>query len=577
MPFDTITMAAVTDELQAVVGGQIQRIIQPSEASVALCIYAGGQRRWLVLSADPRYARVSLAADRLAKAFPSPSAFIMLLRKYLEGVRIAGIEQLPWERVLRLTGGSGEYEAWLIAEVMGRHSNVMLVNPEHRILGALKVVPPRQSRVRPIRPGDTYRPPPARERDPAVFSPGPRIDPIRFGTDLRATLLQSAVGTTIRDALLGILPGSSPFLVDQIALRAEVDWAELVRDVDVDRLLTAITEIYRLYDSHQWQPCLFTDRRGRLDFAPYLPLNVRDVEPVDTVSTAVDRAFGSVESRDALASARKDILTQVDHARRAAARRSASLREGLAAAAAADEAKERGQLILAYQHAVRPGDPTLTIPELDVTLPLDPALSARENAERTFRRYQKLRDAGRRIPQILQESEAEEARLDDLAVFVGLADSEGTLRDLQREVQVRPDGPATEKAAQSRRRGPLRFQRNGFQVLVGRNARENEELTFRIARRDDLWLHARERTGAHVILQGAAPPDDILLAAGALAAHFSEGRADTAVDVDAVEVRAVRKIPGGPPGRVTYRGARTYRVAPGVDGWETMNTKAERR
>jgi predicted ribosome quality control (RQC) complex YloA/Tae2 family protein len=107
-------------------------------------------------------------------------------------------------------------------------------------------------------------------------------------------------------------------------------------------------------------------------------------------------------------------------------------------------------------------------------------------------------------------------------------------------------------------------------ALVGRNARENEQITFRLADRDDLWLHARERTGAHVVVSGGAPPDDVLEAAAALAAYYSEGRSDSAVDVDVTEVRNVRKIPGGPPGRVTYRNFRTVRVAPTPGRWQPI-------
>ncbi|HEY8684396.1 MAG TPA: NFACT RNA binding domain-containing protein, partial [Chloroflexota bacterium] len=157
--------------------------------------------------------------------------------------------------------------------------------------------------------------------------------------------------------------------------------------------------------------------------------------------------------------------------------------------------------------------------------------------------------------------------LEDLATFARLAESEGDLRDLERSLDrqqmVHPSISKREK-----RRGPLQYHLDGHSLLVGRNARENEEVTFRLARRDDLWLHARERTGAHVVLHPAdAPSQETLAAAAAVAAYFSEGRQDTAVDVDVARVRDVRKIPGGPHGRVTYRGANTLRVAPGIGGW----------
>ncbi|GAC1401113.1 MAG: hypothetical protein NVSMB52_14900 [Chloroflexota bacterium] len=233
-----------------------------------------------------------------------------------------------------------------------------------------------------------------------------------------------------------------------------------------------------------------------------------------------------------------------------------------------------GQLIQAYQHAVTPGATDLHIPELDVSIPLDPLLTPQANAERNFRRYHKLRDAKRRIPHLLTAAREDEERLSELEVFARLADSEGTLRDLVQEVigKEEQNGPPRKR---EKKRGPLRYTYGAYTLLVGRNARENEELTFRMARRDDLWLHARDRTGAHVVLQGAGsdPGETILLLAARVAAYFSEGRKDTRVDVDVVTVRDVRKIPGGPPGRVTFRNARTVRVEPGVDDWQPVRGK----
>src|SRR5579859_3992688 len=160
MPFDSLAMAAVADELRdAMLGGRIQKIIQPSETSVALSVYANGASRWMLASADARHARVHLVSGKLAKAFPTPSAFVMLLRKYLEGAHLASIDQLPDERVLRVTGSSRASATTLVVEVMGKHSNVILV-AEDRILGALKIVPPHRSRVRPILIGREYVPPP---------------------------------------------------------------------------------------------------------------------------------------------------------------------------------------------------------------------------------------------------------------------------------------------------------------------------------------------------------------------------------------------------------------------------------
>ncbi len=570
MPFDTIAMAAIADEVRdAAVGGQIQRIIQPSAPTVSLAVYSGGRLRWIVLSADPVYARVHLSGERLAKGFATPSSFIMLLRKYLEGSRLVEVEQQPYERVLRLTCGSAEQHVILIVEVMARHSNIVLVDGDGAILGALRMVPPRQSSVRPILPGRRYSAPPPRERDSELFGPGPRIDPCTAGLAFEALIGRVDPGTPIQRALMGLLPGAGPFLVNEIAARAGASASDPTGTRSPAVWREAAAELYVLYESRDWRPSVFENERGRRDFAPYRPRAVERAESAESVSAAVERCMGADESRDSLHAARKVVLDTVERARVAAHHRVASLQEGLNAATDAESVMQKGQLILAYQYLVGPRAESLPIPDMDMTIELDPRLTASENAEKAFRRYRKLRDAAARIPGLLRNAEREAARLDDLAAFVRMAESESDLAELTRSLERPEEGTEPTKSKRAKKRGPARFTLDGHTILVGRHARENEEVTFRLARRDDLWLHARERTGAHVILHVTeqAPPEDIVQAAAGVAAYFSEGRTDSAVDVDVARVKDVRKIPGGPPGRVTYRGARTVRTAPGMGAW----------
>jgi predicted ribosome quality control (RQC) complex YloA/Tae2 family protein len=568
VPFDMFALAAVTDEIsERAVGGQVQRIVQPGDASIGLGIYSGGVQHWLLLSADAAGARVVFVADKLAKAFPTPSPFVMLLRKYLEGRRLASAEQVPEERVLILRA-AGEDPVRLVAEVMGKHSNIMLLDASDRILGALKNVPPRQSRVRPILPGRTYAPPPQRERDDRIFPPGSRVDPAA-DPDAALVLLSEAPGeTAVRAALLGLFPGAGPFLTDQIADRAGSAPEAQLTDVAIPRVVREAAELYRMLNSRDWQPHTFMDRRGRCDYAPYRPVAAAHVTAAASMSAAVESCVGGAEAHDALAAPRAALLKEVERARNGAERRVASMRAGLEASAEAAEAKQRGQLILAYSYAIAPGAPVLSIPEMGLEIPLDATLTPQGNAERAFRRYTKLRDAAARLPGLIAEAEAEAARLADLTVFVSLADSEAALRDLQREITPMTSAPARAKSA---KRGPLRFRRGPYEAIAGRNARENEEVTFRLAGRDDLWLHARDRTGAHIILrQGASAPEEVIAAAGALAAYYSEGRGDTRVSVVVTSPRNVRKIPGGPQGRVRYQNESTVTVKPDLTGWEPV-------
>jgi hypothetical protein len=233
MPFDTMAMAAVADDLSAsVAGGRIQRVIQPSATSIALAIYAGGVQRWLVLSADPRFARVNLSSDRLAKAFATPSPFVMLLRKHLDGARVEDIRQAPGERVLIMRCLEGEGAVELVAEAMGKHSNVILVG-DGKILGALKTIPHHQSRVRPILPGLPFSLPPAQPRDEKLFPTGPRVDPFVDPASFREAMDHLPGDTPVPAALLGILAGAGPFLTGNIMVAAGANPASSLSDTDI--------------------------------------------------------------------------------------------------------------------------------------------------------------------------------------------------------------------------------------------------------------------------------------------------------------------------------------------------------
>lgn len=565
MPFDTMTTAAVTDELKRhLTGGRVQKILQPGEGSIGLEVYADRQTHWLLLCADARWARVQVVSGKLARAFATPSSFVMLLRKYLDGGRVTDVEQIPGERVIvaHIDGPLGPTR--LVTEVMGKHSNVILLGMEDRILGAVKNVPRSQSRVRPVLPGLVYTLPPTQGRDTVLYPSGGRMDPYVHAAQTTSLLESVPRVVPATTAISGLFAGISPFLAREIVVRAGGDGRATVGEVGARALVQAAGALYALFSTGTWQPCTFSDLRGKADFAAFLPEGVNGIEQMGSMSAAIQTVVGVRENRDVLATARREVLVAAQRAQQGVERKIASLRAGLTSAAGAEDTMLAGQMILAYQHTVKQGDTVLALPEMEMRIALDPRLKPVENAERAFRRYRKLKDAAARIPPLVAEAEKEAERLRDVVSFASIAQDEGELRALRREVERPRPAPSGKKGRKEEKRGPRRYVLDGHTVLVGRTAGENEEVTFRLARRGDLWLHARERTGAHVIVRDAPDPvpDDLLRGAAQLAAYYSDGRTDTAVDVDVTRARNVRKIPGGPPGRVTYRNFETVRVEP---------------
>ncbi|MGH2448346.1 MAG: Rqc2 family fibronectin-binding protein [Chloroflexota bacterium] len=561
MPFDALALAAVSDEVQQSIGdGRVQKIVQPSEHSVALQIYSGN-REWLLLSADTSHARIQLSDQRYGKAFDSPGGFLMQLRKHLDGARLVDCGQLPGERVFVLTF-KGDRVYSLISEIMGKHSNIILVDDRDVVLGAVKVIPSRLSRLRPILPGRPYRPPPKQERA-AIYPAGPRVDPHLLPSSLPPLLKALPPGTLLHEALLGLLEGCSPFLAREIIRRTGLDVAISVDQADLRAVRDAADGLYSLYQSRAWEPNVFGE--DRLDFAPYRPTAL-GARTAPSMSAAIEICLGSREARDGLAAGRNALVARIEREKQSQARRIASLQRGLDATRRADDVLEEGQLLVGFQHLPRAND-RLEIPELGRSISLVPELTVQANAERRFHRYRKLKEAATRVPPLIRESEIELARLEDLEAFARLAETERDLRDLDR--QTAGTLPEAKQKRAPQRRQPVRLALNGAIALVGRNARENEEITFKNAERGDLWLHARNRTGAHVVLRTTDSPDEhIIMQAASLAAYHSEARSEGAVDVDVTEVRNVRKLRGGAPGRVTYREFRTLRVKPEIGAWE---------
>lgn len=607
MPFDIFTLAAVRDQLgDTIVGGRIDKVIQPSRFSIALKVWANPRSHWLLLSADPRHGRVCLSSEKLAKGFDEPSPFVMLLRKHCEGARIRQVSQVPLERILSLhVSGHAADEVSLITEIMGNRSNIILVNSANEILGALKYVGERQSRVRRIRPHERYLPPPSPPRGKAVGGSGPRIDPLsevrvpssKFqvpgmawsvsrnddthvasdGAGLTTTgtsggdedgesvagALEGVTGdVSVRDALVGLVAGCSPAIAADIASRAGVPADVEVGSVDSQAVASAVLEQYRLLVSHSWQPIVILRDGEPVDFRAYASPPVPEWEPAPDISSAIERVTVGIESTDALRSARERVRKAIAGRRVEVERRLASLREGLRNAKSADAFREAGELILGYQYSLGPGESMLVVPELDREIPLNPQLGPIENAETYFKRYRKARDAGRRLPDMIATAELDLAFLDDLDAYVDLAESEKDLVRIGDELGARFGGRQAAKKRPSAPGQPLRIDVDDAQIFVGRNARQNEEVTFRVAGRSDLWLHTRGIPGAHIIVHGHRPsPDTVEIAAG-LAAYFSRARGNASVDVDVTEVRNVHRRPGGGPGQVTYKHERTLRVAP---------------
>ena len=579
MSFDALTMHAVRDELEAtLVGGFVEKVVPLSELEIGLRMRSQHHDFNLLMSADPQAARIHLVGSgTLRRLSDDVSPFLLLVRKYVRESRIVSIQQPPLERVMRLAVETRQEDgatiaSELIIEVMGRHSNVILVGPDGKVLDAIKRVPPSLSRQRPVLPHLPYEPPPAVDK----LNPRSPLLARRLAAAARQAPPTTAAWRFVQEALTGLGPLSAREVVYRVCGDAGCGIDQISSwEAVADELAT----LFRSLETHQWLPCVVVQDGAVIHYAPFLLTQFppEQVEKVENISEAVERAFADriqLRAGEALrAPLRASLRTRLERVRR----RDSSLRQALARGEKAEALKLAGQAILASVGQMEPGQKELQWDGEVITL--DQKLSPAENAQRYFREYAKARDATKEVPALVESVRLEKEYLEQLQALVEAAEEEVDLRTLSREINevgagLKPAPTATrqppkgrQKPGKGRAEPPAgtvkRFTSSeGHQMLVGGSARGNERATFDLATAGDLWLHARGIPGAHVILKlgGQEPARRELLEAARLAASHSQARGSTKVPVDYTLQRYVRKVKGGHPGLVTYTQEKTIRV-----------------
>lgn len=587
--FDVLTIAAVTDELSDhVVDGRIQKVIQLDNLSYGLEIFNHGKRRMLVARASSQTPGLYLSDTRLTADPDQVSPLLLLLRKYARGGFVIGIEQPPLERIVRLSiakrffpdnradddedldNESAELVyTHLVVELMGRHSNVILVDDDDKIMDSAKRVTREMSRVRPVLPHHTYEnPPPQMRRDPRTLDP-----------ESAAELVAEGEGkVAVTQHLVRSVNGFSPQMSHEAVFRAFGDTDLKIRDIAADgqaadKLATGVRSVIDSMNQSDWEPSVYVDDGVVRAFAPIQLqyMGEYERESYSTISGAIERALeaGGVQRPVRHAQRRETLVADIQNAVERADARVRSLTEQLERADQGDELRVKGELIYAYLWKISPGDEEL---DADGTIvKLDPDLSASDNAQRYFDRYHRLKQASENLPKLLKRARAELDYAQQLRTQAEQADGIEQIEQLRREFQAHENARAAD-AADGKKKGArqpkpknpdsYRTERSDI-IYVGRSGPQNERVVFDMAGGSDTWLHARGLPGSHVVVHWAGQPDEeILEQAASIAAWYSSGRTSTTVEVDATECRFVRKIKGAGPGMVTYRHEQTLNVRP---------------
>lgn len=540
MSFDGFFLHHMVEELRReLVNGRIQKINQPFEQELVLQIRSNRQSHRLLLSAHPVFGRIQLTQTTFENP-AQPSTFIMVLRKYLQGALIESIEQVENDRIVEMTVSNkneiGDHiQATLMIEIMGKHSNILLVDKSsHKILEVIKHVGFSQNSYRTLLPGSTYIAPPGTE---------------------------SLIPFTIKDEKLFEILQTQ----ETTAKNLQILFQGLGRDTanELERILVSEKlSAFRNFFNQETKPCL-----TETSFSP-VPFANQMGEPFTSLSDLLDTYYKDKAERDRVKQQASELIRRVENELQKNRHKLKKQEKELLATDNAEEFRQKGELLTTFLHQV-PNDQDQVI--LDnyytnqpITIALDKALTPNQNAQRYFKRYQKLKEAVKYLTDLIEETKATILYLESVETVLNQAGLEEIAEIREELIQTGFIRRRQREKIQKRKKPEQYLASDGKTIIyVGRNNLQNEELTFKMARKEELWFHAKDIPGSHVVISGNLDPsDEVKTDAAELAAYFSQGRLSNLVQVDMIEVKKLNKPTGGKPGFVTYTGQKTLRVTP---------------
>ena len=549
---DGIALGAVVYECRTLVGGKIDKVQQPEKDLLLLTVRASCGTRRLLICTHAENGRLQLTERSYDNPMQAP-AFCMLLRRRLVGGRVESIGQVGADRVCEIAIAArnelfDDVRLRLMVELTGKHGNLVLLDPDGSIVDCVRRVSAGDTTTRILLPGFPYEPVPAQDKLNPFEAPAERFAEALASANPARTLtsLFDGVSKQTANALVAAFPSAE-----------------------------ALHRRFASMQSGGYDPCLCFGSDGEpLAALPFLPDGMyARAEPFSSMSAALDRFYADrdllVRIRRHGASLRRTVSTALSRAQN----KYAAFSEAILQTDAYEDARVLGELILANLHRTKPGMDELVVDDYFADPPqkrairLDPAFSAQENARRCFKQYRKGKlskaYAESQIDGLSAEIEYLEGQLENIEKCETLYELNEIREELIRERYLRPEKNRAQKPA-VKSSEPMKFvSSDGIAIYVGKNNRQNDALTLKEARSDNVWLHAKNIPGSHVIVDfDGEPPERTLKEAAMLAAYFSHARASSGVPVDYTPRKFVKKPSGARPGMVIYATNRTLYVTP---------------
>lgn len=567
MPFDGIVTRAIVKELnEKIVPGKISKIYQPTETELIFSIRSKGKNQSLLFSIHPTYARFHLTEDVYQNP-KEPPMFCMVLRKHLTSAFLENIEQYGMERIITFSFQTrneigDESKKLLVIELMGKHSNVILVDPsKEQIIDSLKHVSLSQNRHRTILPGQQYKLPPDQGKyHPLELAEEDFIKKLDFNA---GKLSQQIVQT---------LDGFSPLIAKEFVHRTKLGSQAAYQQ--------QFTEIKQQIQEHIYVPAIYKQNDKEDFHVLELTSFLGESETFSEVNPMLDAFYSGKAERDRVRQQTKDLYRLIKNEKDKNQRKLKKHQRTIKKAENAGHYQKLGELLTANMHLVQKGDDKVTVidyydPEQkELTIELNPNKTPSENAQSFFKTYTKLRNSKEIMAEEIKKTEDEITYLEQILHQMDTArpeDIEEIREELREEGYIKKQ--KTRRNYKNKPKKPVPEQytaSDGTIILVGKNNKQNEYVTMKAANRNDIWLHTKDIPGSHVVIRSDNPSEQTLLEAAQLAAYFSKSKYSSSVPVDYTQIRHVKKPNGSKPGFVTYDNQKTIFVTPKEDAIELL-------
>ena len=568
MAFDAFFLSAVLEEIrEKAIGARVEKIHQPGRDTVILLLRCESGREKLIFAPNPAAPRLHLTTANPENP-DQPPMFCMLLRKHLSGARLSDITQPAMERAATFTFDCTDEMGFpvqkrLVAELMGRTCNLYLLGPDGRILDCLRRIGLDESAKRPALPGLLYQEPEAvLKQDPRNLEPEDYVNLLcKPGSDILA------------DRLMDELGGLSPLVCREAALFAMGD-----TQARLDERYTRETaeKLYLFFREHLTHPApwFYAQSDGTPKQFAFCPIReYGGCQRAESFTALMDQYYIVRDRKDAMRQKSQALRKTVSNLCQRITRKLAIQEKELAATLDRERLRQLGDIVTANIHKIVKGQSFLEAEDFYdeempvIQIPISPILSPQQNAAKFYKDYTRMKNAQKELTHQMELGRQELDYLKSVLEELNRAQLDAELEEIRQELHaggyVRMDG-AKKRMKQSKLQ-PMRFEStDGYPIYVGRNNRQNDELTFRLARKDDIWLHAQKVHGSHVIIScgGTKPPDDTVTQAAQLAAYYSEHSGGQNLPVDVTPVKQVKKVPGAKPGMVIYHTYNTVIVNP---------------